>query len=89
MSHSLSLRGCENADRNQEEEKIVIQHEEKDREEEKRGGGGEEGEKEGDSKVARGPRTVASFLPESPQIRGKGGLRQLGDKQWMMRTNNG
>ena len=49
----------------------------------------EEGEKEGDSKVARGPRTVASFLPESPQIRGKGGLRQLGDKQWMMRTNNG
>ena len=43
MSHSFSLRGCENADRNQEEEKIVIQHEEKEREEEKRGGGGEEG----------------------------------------------
>ena len=50
-----------------------------------RGGGGplkEEGG-EGDSKVARGPPTVASFLAESPQIRGKEGLRQLGGKHWV------
>ena len=49
-----------------------------------RGGGGPTKEEEGgDSKVARGPPTVASFLAESPQIRGKEGLRQLGGKHWV------
>ena len=26
---------------------------------------------------------VASFLPESPQVEGEGGFRQLGSKQWV------